>query len=367
MMTVSTKINPVKVNLGRFFEDFIFNEVIQHASPRTITAGDCALYIALTGERNPLHCSEPFAQSLGYKAAPVDDLLAFHIAFGKTVPDISVNAIANLGYADVRFMQPVFVGDTLSTSSQVIGLRQNSSGKNGVVYVQSTAINQRAEPILSWVRWVMVHKNDINRMASITVVPTLPSCVAPKNLNLPTYFSTKNFYASELFTKNTGGKYFWGDYHVGERINHASGMTINNGDHTMATRLYQNNARLHFDDFAMQSSSFGKRLVYGGVPISLCRSLSYEGLENALNVLSINGGTHANPSFAGDTIYCATEVLDAFPLPNRTDIGALRLRMVGIKNMSPSDLTEIKTDKGYHPNVVLDLDYTVAMPKRLKV
>ena len=362
MMTVSTKINPVKVNLGRFFEDFILNEVIQHASPRTITAGDCALYIALTGERNPLHCSEPFAQSLGYKAAPVDDLLAFHIAFGKTVPDISVNAIANLGYADVRFMQPVFVGDTLSTSSQVIGLRQNSSGKNGVVYVRSTAINQRAEPVLSWVRWVMVQKNDLSRTAPMTVVPTLPSFVTPENINVPSYFSAKKFDVSA-----TGGQYFWEDYYVGERINHASGMTINNGDHTMATRLYQNNARLHFDDFAMQSSSFGKRLVYGGVPISLCRSLSYEGLENALNVLSINAGTHANPSFAGDTIYCATEVLEVFSLPNRTDIGALRLRMVGIKNMSPCDLTEIKTEKGYHPNVVLDLDYTVAMPKRLKV
>ena len=356
-MSISTKINA-----GRFFEDFILNEVIQHASPRTITAGDCALYIALTGARNPLHCSEPFAQSLGYKSVPVDDLLAFHIAFGKTVPDISVNAIANLGYADVRFMHPVFVGDTLSTSSQVIGLRQNSNGKNGVVYVRSTAINQRAEPVLSWARWVMVHKNDLNRAAPMTSVPTLPSFVTPENLNIPAYFSAKNFDA-----KATGGKYFWEDYQAGERINHAAGMTINNGDHTMATRLYQNNARLHFDDFAMQSSSFGKRLVYGGVPISLCRSLSYEGLENALNVLSLNAGTHANPSFAGDTIYCATEVLEAFSLPNRTDIGALRLRMVGIKNMSPSDLTEIKTDKGYHPNVVLDLDYTIMMPKRLKV
>ena len=138
---------------------FVFNEVIQHATPRTITAGDCALYIALYGSRNPLHCSEPFAQSLDYKATPVDDLLAFHIAFGKTVPDISVNAVANLGYADVRFLQPVFVGDTLSTSSQVIGLKQNSNGKNGVVYVRSTSVNQRNEPVLSWVRWVMVHKD----------------------------------------------------------------------------------------------------------------------------------------------------------------------------------------------------------------
>ena len=347
-----------KINNGRYFEDFTLNEVIQHATPRTITAGDCALYIALYGPRNPLHCSQPFAQSLGYKTAPVDDLLAFHIAFGKTVPDISVNAVANLGYADVRFIQPVFVGDTLSTSSQVIGLKQNSSGKNGVVWVRSTAINQRKEPVLSWVRWVMVHKNDLDAAAPATVVPDLPSFVAPGNLHVTSKLSAKNFDCTA-----TGGGYFWQDYQIGERINHVSGLTINDSDHSMATHLYQNNARLHFDDFMMRNSNYGKRLVYGGVAISMCRALSFDGLENAISILAINGGTHANPAFAGDTIYCATEILDAWQLPN-SDFGALRLRMVGIKNMSPADLAEIKTDKGYHPNVVLDLDYTVLIPRK---
>ena len=357
-MAISTKINA-----GRFFEDFSLNEVIQHATPRTITAGDCALYIALYGSRNPLHCSEPFAQSLGYKATPVDDLLAFHIAFGKTVPDISVNAVANLGYADVRFLQPVFVGDTLSTSSQVIGLKQNSNGKSGVVYVRSTSVNQRNEPVLSWVRWVMVHKNNLDAPAPATVIPNLPNFVTPENLSIPSTFSTKNFDAKALYTKNSGGQYFFEDYQVGERINHAAGMTINPADHTLATRLYQNNARLHFDDHLMRTSSFGQRLVYGGVAISMCRSLSFEGLENALSILAINAGTHANPTFAGDTIYCVTEVLDVWDLPNQ-DLRALRLRMVGIKNMSPNEIAEFKTETGYYPNVVLDLDYTVAMPRK---
>lgn len=353
-MTVSTKINA-----GRFFEDFTLNEVIQHATPRTITAGDCALYIALTGSRQPLFCSVPFAQSLGYKTTPADDLLAFHIAFGKTVPDISVNAVANLGYADARFVKPVFIGDTLSTSSQVIGLKQNSNGKSGVVWVRSTSVNQRNEPVLSWVRWVMVHKNNVKAPAPATVIPELPAFVAPERLSIPSCFSAQKF-----DRKVTGGQYFWEDYHVGERINHAAGMTINPGDHSLATRLYQNNARLHFDDYLMKTSSFGQRLVYGGVAISLCRALSYEGLENALSILAINAGTHANPSFAGDTIYTLSEVLDAWALPSHTDIGALRLRMVGIKNMLASELTQIKSESGYHPNVVLDLDYTVLMPRK---
>lgn len=347
-----------KIYAGRFFEDFKLHEVIQHATPRTITAGDSALYIALTGARNPLHCSEPLAHSLGYPSTPVDDLLAFHIAFGKTVPDISVNAVANLGYADVRFQQPVYIGDTLTTASEVIGLKQNSSGKNGVVWVRSTTFNQHQQPVLSWIRWVMVQKKDHGAPAPETVIPELPEFVAAESLSLPADFK----FNSDLATA-TGGKYWWDDYELGECMRHPSGLTINESDHTMATHLYQNNARLHFDAHLMKSTPQGKCLVYGGVVISACRALSYEGLENAISILAINGGTHANPSYAGDTIYCLTKVLDKWSLPH-PELGALRLRMVGVKNMPPTTLENIKTTQGYHPHVVLDLDYTVLIPRK---
>lgn len=347
-----------KINAGRFFEDFKLGEVIPHATPRTITSGDTALYIALTGARNPLHCSAPFALSLGYAQMPIDDLLAFHIAFGKTVPDISVNAVANLGYADVRFIQPVFVGDTLTTSSEVIGLKQNSSGKNGVVWVRSTAVNQDQQPVLSWVRWVMVHKKNLAAPAPDTVIPDLPAFVAAKDLRLPAPFNVHQEIAVA-----TGGRYFWEDYTVGERLRHPAGLTINDSDHTLATHLYQNNARLHFDAHLMQSTPQGLRLVYGGVVISACRALSFEGLENALSIAAINSGTHANPSYAGDTIYCMTEVLDQWTLPH-PQLGALRLRMIGLKNIPPDHVENIKTAQGYQPNVVLDLDYTVLIPRK---
>ena len=351
--------NPGKINAGRYFENFKLNEVIRHATPRTVTAGDTALYIALTGARNPLHCSEPFAHALGFESAPVDDLLAFHIAFGKTVPDISVNAVANLGYSDVRLMSPVSVGDTLSTSSTVIGLKQNSNGKSGVVYVRSTSVNKNQQPVLSWIRWVMVHKKDLSAPAPETVIPDLPAFVAAESLAIPEQLSLRGFEPQV-----TGGCHYWEDYAAGERINHPSGMTINDSDHSLATRLYQNNARLHFDEHMMRASPFGKRLVYGGIVISACRSLSYEGLENALSILAINAGTHANPCFSGDTIYSYTEVLDRWALPGRSDAGALRLRMVGIKNAAPEEITELKPQNSYHPNVVLDLDYTVLMPRK---
>jgi len=84
------------------------------------------------------------------------------------------------------------------------------------------------------------------------------------------------------------------------------------------------------------------RLVYGGHVLSICRALSYEGLENALLIAAINAGTHANPSFAGDTLYCRHEVLEKWELAGRTDLGALRLRMLGLKNQPAAESVEPK-------------------------
>ncbi|MDP1765935.1 MAG: MaoC family dehydratase [Methylotenera sp.] len=352
-----------KISNGNFFEDFQLNQVIHHATPRTIGEGEVALYIALTGARQVLHSADTVAQLLGYNTRPIDDLLAFHIAFGKTVPDISVNAVANLGYADVRFLHPVYIGDTLSTSSTVIGLKQNSNGKSGVVYVRSIAINQLQQPAFSWVRWVMIHKNNFDAPAPDAVIPNLLSHVPVKDLSVPGFLDARKFN-----TAVTGGQFLWDDYTTGERINHPAGMTISDSDHTLATKLYQNNARLHFDDVMMKKTAFGRRLMYGGHVISLCRALSHDGLENALSIVAINAGSHCNPTFGDDTIYTWSEVLDKWTIPNRTDVGALRLRMVGVKNIPADSLASMHINKEgkqtYHPNVVLDLDYTVLMPRK---
>lgn len=120
---MATKTNP-----GNYFEDFRLGQEIRHATPRTITSGDMALYTALYGTRFAVNSSDEFARGLGLPRAPIDDILAFHIVFGKTVPDISLNAVANLGYASGRFGEPIYVGDTVSTTSTVIGLRQNKDG-----------------------------------------------------------------------------------------------------------------------------------------------------------------------------------------------------------------------------------------------
>src|SRR5918995_5116121 len=147
----------MKTNPGNFFEDFSLGQEIRHATPRTVTAADAALYTALYGSRFAVQSSDVFARAIGYERAPLDDLLVFHVVFGKTVPDVSLNAVANLGYADGRFLKPVFPGATLSAVSEVIGLKESSNGKTGVVYVNSVGKNQHGHVVLDYTRWVMVN------------------------------------------------------------------------------------------------------------------------------------------------------------------------------------------------------------------
>ena len=112
-----------KTNAGNFFEDFRLGQVIRHATPRTLTAADAALYTALYGSRFAVQSSDAFARAIGYPESPLDDLLVFHVVFGKTVPDVSLNAVANLGYAGMQFLAPVHAGDTLSATSPTVMVR----------------------------------------------------------------------------------------------------------------------------------------------------------------------------------------------------------------------------------------------------
>src|SRR5271169_3494801 len=171
-----------KTNPGNCFEDFRIGQIIWHATPRTVTSGDVALYTSLYGTRFAVQSSDAFARAIGYPRAPVDDFLVFHIVFGKTVPDVSLNAVANLGYAGCRFLAPVFAGDTLSATSEVIGLKENSSRKTGIVYVRSTGFNEGGAPVLDYVRWVMVNKRDEKAPPPAEQVPSLPKTVAAEEI-----------------------------------------------------------------------------------------------------------------------------------------------------------------------------------------
>jgi len=350
---MSTKTNP-----GNYFEDFRVGMNIVHATPRTLTEGDASLYIALYGSRFPVQSSSAFARSLGLRGAPLDDMLLFHVVFGKTVPDISLNAVANLGYSSGRFHAPAYPGDTISTVSEVIGLKENSNGKTGTVYVRSTGSNQRNDTVLEYVRWVMVRKKDANSPAPEAVVPELPKAVPIAELNVPSGLALSG-YDTDL----AGSTFLWDDYHVGERVDHVDAMTVEESDHMIATRLYQNTAKVHFNQHTEKDGRFGRRIVYGGHIISLARSFSFNGLANSFKIVAINGGRHVAPVFAGDTVYAWSEVLGKDDLADRSDLGILRLRLVATKDKNCASFPYKNSEGKYDPAVVLEFDYTVLMPR----
>jgi 2-methylfumaryl-CoA hydratase len=350
---MSAMTAPGKTNAGNFFEDFTVGQVIEHATPRTITEGDRALYGAIYPTRFAVPSSAEFAASVGLSSHPVEELVGFHVAFGKTVPDVSLNAVANLGYAECRFHRPVVPGDTLRTRSEVIGLKENSNGRTGVVWVRSTATNQRGEVAIDWARWVMVHKRLPESPGPETVVPTLASAVAAEDLVVPTGLDLTSYDVVAA-----GSPHRLGDYEVGERIDHVDGVTLTDAEHMMATRLWQNTAKVHFNADARPD---GRRLVYGGHVISLARALSFNGLANAQLVAAINAGAHVAPAFAGDTVHAWSEVLDTATL-DAPGVGALRLRLVATRGRDES-MTLRGDDQRYADGVLLDLDYWALVPR----
>ncbi|MBV7377701.1 MaoC family dehydratase [Maritimibacter dapengensis] len=341
-----------KTNSGRFFEDYRIGEVIRHAVPRTVSGGERALYHALYPARHALYSSDAFAQTCGLDAAPIDDLAAFHVVFGKTVPDVSLNAVANLGYAEGRWLKPVWPGDTLRSESKVIGLKENSNGKSGVVWVQTTGYNQHDEPVLDYIRWVMVRKNRLDADAADTLIPELKPALEASDLVIPEGLD----FGQYDFTL-AGERHRWGDYEIGEKIDHVDGVTIEEAEHMSATRLWQNTAKVHFDATNRED---GKRLIYGGHVISMARALSFNGLANAQMIVGLNGGAHANPCFAGDTVRAWSEVLDKAQT-DAPGVGAVRLRLVATKDAHYDFALKGENGK-YLSHVLLDLDYWALMP-----
>lgn len=337
---------------GRFFEDFSLGKIISHAVPRTLTDGERALYHAIYPSNFALYSSDEFARQCGLNSSPLDPLIVFHTVFGKSVPDISLNAVANLGYAECQWLEAVYPGDTLSARSEVIGLRPTSKGNAGIVWVRTTGINQHGRAVIEFVRWVLIQcRGDGSHVE--TVVPTLQPQVPPSDLCAPggLTFSSYNF-------DQTGERHRWSDYAIGQTVSHSHGTTLTDAEHMIATRLWQNTARVHFDTNARTD---GRRLVYGGHVISLARALSFDGLANAQVVVAINAGTHVNPCFSGDTVTAWSEVLDkaSSAVPGA---GALRLRLVAMKNWNGS--FDLAGDAVNHSgDCLLELDYWALIPR----
>jgi len=329
---------------GNFFEDFSLGQHLPCPTPRTLGSGEIATYIALTGDRTAAFSID----------GTIHPLLLFHQVLGQTVRHASLNAVANLGYAELLF-HPVqaTAGDTIHTSNEVIGLKENSSGQSGIVWLKSIGRNQEGQALLSYVRWVMVRKRESaqTQWSTSPIIPALAGTISPDQVRPSADISTA-IPASQI-------GWTFEDYQPGERIFHHDGHTVTPGDHMAFTRLFQNSARVHFD--AMHTD--GKPLVFGGYVMSIGYAQMLSGMENRRGLVAINSGTHAHPVHAGDTLYSMTEVLETDPLGD-APVGALRCRLRVLKNDNPAqDPQRTYGSPRDMPSVVLELDLWELMPK----
>lgn len=148
--------------LGLYFEDFEIGAEIKHSLSKTIFESDNNFFSLLTMNHHPVHTNIDYAEQNQHGKILVVGTLVFSLAVGMTVPDVSGKAIANLGYEDVKHLNPVFINDTIYVKTKVLDKRESQSKKDrGIVYVETIAYNQNGVDVLSFRRKVLVKKRNV--------------------------------------------------------------------------------------------------------------------------------------------------------------------------------------------------------------
>jgi acyl dehydratase len=145
--------------MSRFFEDFEVGANYEHRLGRTVTTADNMWFSLLTMNANPLHVDHYYASQTDFKKPLVNSAFTLALVTGMTVPDISENAVANLGWDEVRMPAPVFEGDTLYARSEVLEVRASRSRPNaGIIRVRTVGYNQDRVTVIEFERSVMIYR-----------------------------------------------------------------------------------------------------------------------------------------------------------------------------------------------------------------
>jgi len=144
---------------GRFFEDFVVGDVYQHALGRTVSQTDNTWFTLLTQNTAPLHFDHHYAEQTEFGRPLVNSAFTIALVTGQSVSDVSQNVMANLGWDEVRLPNPLFEGDTVYSSSEVLSTTASRSRPNvGIVTVRTTGYKQDGTPVITFTRTVMVYR-----------------------------------------------------------------------------------------------------------------------------------------------------------------------------------------------------------------
>jgi itaconyl-CoA hydratase len=144
---------------GRYFDDFTPGDVFRSSIGRTVTETDNVWFTCVTMNTNPIHFDAEYASRTEFKRPLVNSCFTLALVTGQSVIDLTINAVANLGWDEVRLPNPLFEGDTVYAKSEVLETRESTSRPNvGIVKVRTTGLNQHGTPVIEFTRTFMIWK-----------------------------------------------------------------------------------------------------------------------------------------------------------------------------------------------------------------
>jgi 2-methylfumaryl-CoA hydratase len=315
---------------GHFLEDFVPGDVYRHKGGKTVTEGLFTLFTDFSMTTNPLSKNARYAQAYGFEGLVVPPGLVMLVTFSQSVEDVSENARANLEYIDMRFGVPVYIGDTIEAETKVLSVVGSKSNPNlGVVHVQTTGRNQGGEVVLTFQRKVQVWKRD--PAATLHTGEAAPDDVHA-TLALPAYDPKRNYGALAHLTNADS---YLEDFTAGDVLEHSRGRVVTT-DHIMLTGILDNTSQVHCNQWMVSQDPEkfvgGQLIVFGGIPFNLCLGIASADVgDNSLGDVRYVTGKHTAPTFAGDTVFAATEIRGTREFPGRPDLGILDATLRGHK------------------------------------
>ena len=316
---------------GNFLEDFHVGQILRHKVGKTITEGLFNAFTEFNMTTNPLSKNRRYAQRYGFRDMICPPGLVMATVFSQSVEDVSENARVNLEYINMRFGVPVYIGDTIESTSLVLGIKLSTREPDrGVVHVQTTGRNQNDEVVLTYERKVQVWKNDLNVPLQDATAGATPE--VPVELRLPAYDPSRRY--AELAHLTSADTYVE-DFTPGDTIEHSRGRVVT-AEHVALTAMLDNTSQVHCNQFMIDQNPEkfigGKLIIFGGIPFNLCLGLSCPDVaDNALADIVYTSGRHTAPIFAGDTVFASTEIRGRRDFPGRPDLGVVATALRGHK------------------------------------
>jgi 2-methylfumaryl-CoA hydratase len=357
---------------GRLLDDFRAGEVYHHPWEVTIDDGMLAFFAASFLDPNPLYSSRRYARDLGFLDRVVHPMVLLNLALSFSVHDVSEQAIAHLAYIDLTFPNAAYAGDTISATSEVLGVRASASKPDrGIIHLRTTGVNQDGAPVVTFERKALIPAGRLEGRAHLPVREVndkQQSRTGHLTINLD---SLPRQLAIDMKLPKWPGRPrgVFEDYEAGDVIAHSTGRTVGASEHMQLTNLTRNSHPLHFDEVYSRERSFAAtRVVEGGLVFAWACSLSSRDTSaNALWDMGYDRGSHPAPVLAGDTLYAASRVIEKQDYNEKA--GVVRFQLVGVKNEKPSRLLDagVNLFEDKIEQKVFEIERALLLPKRLSL